>query len=491
MARRCCRFFSRGTTLVLLMSGLLYAVHRFLYSAISLSIPHNLKLALEYIQISLFLLLPVTGWLAESWFGRYRAIFVGLVLSLVIILGGQAAFVMLKFDWTPVPAFTLTVSGSVIAILGMGSFYTIMLPFALDQMIGASAEELSAAVQWYCWGFHIALLIKHILECVPIPNQLQYLDILPVIFLTLSTLCLSAVLIMDCLYHKWLDTNNKTGNPIKLIFQVLNYARKNKCPRLRSAFTYIDEEHPSHIDFGKHKFGGPFTEEEVEDVKTIFRLMPLLLLVFGVYFLCEFELSQVPVTKYCSSIFEHYAISTTIFVLIPVYRFIVYPLIHKYVPSLLKMIGAGLFLSLVSTVIHTVVTAVEYFSEQSQNFTMPDTPQVSLYWILVVEYLNGIGAVVTTVFAAEFAMAQTPNRMRCIIMGLVIAILGWTRHGGDFITKIFHVFKVSQRSMFYCYLVVPPLAMLMLIIFVVAQAIQAEREGEARQHTVVEELFDH
>ena len=47
-------------------------------------------------------------------------------------------------------------------------------------------------------------------------------------------------------------------------------------------------------------------------------------------------------------------------------------------------------------------------------------------------------------------------------MGLVIATLGWTRHGGDFITRIFHVFKVSQRSMFYCYLVLPPLAMLML-----------------------------
>ena len=50
MARRCCRFFSRGTTLVLLMSGLLSAVHLFLYSAISLSLPHNLKLALEYIE---------------------------------------------------------------------------------------------------------------------------------------------------------------------------------------------------------------------------------------------------------------------------------------------------------------------------------------------------------------------------------------------------------------------------------------------------------
>ena len=64
---------------------------------------------------------------------------------------------------------------------------------------------------------------------------------------------------------------------IKLIYEVLNYAQKNKYPRLRSAFTYIDEEQPSRLDFGKqYKFGGPFTEEEVEDVKTVSRLMPLL-----------------------------------------------------------------------------------------------------------------------------------------------------------------------------------------------------------------------
>ena len=69
--------------------------------------------------------------------------------------------------------------------------------------------------------------------------------------------------------------------PIKLIFGVLNYARKNKYPRLRSAFTYIDEEQPSRLDFGKHKFGGPFTEEEVEDVKTIFRFLPLLVVAFA------------------------------------------------------------------------------------------------------------------------------------------------------------------------------------------------------------------
>ena len=107
-------------------------------------------------------------------------------------------------------------------------------------------------------------MIKDILFCAPILQHYepQFLNILLVDF--------------DCLCYKWLDTCDKTGNPIKLIFGVLNYARKNKYPRLRSAFTYIDEEQPSRLDFGKHKFGGPFTEEEVEDVKTIFQFISLL-----------------------------------------------------------------------------------------------------------------------------------------------------------------------------------------------------------------------
>ena len=358
-------------------------------------------------------------------------------------------------------------------------------------MIGASAEEISATVHWYCWGFDIALLLKDVLQCVPIPNQLlQNLDILPVIFLTLGTLCLSAVLIMDCLYHKWLDTNNKTGNPIKLIFQVLNYARKNKCPRLRSALTYIDEEHPSRLDFGKHKFGGPFTEEEVEDIKTIFRLIPLLLSVFGVIFLCEIGPRQIPVAKYtikCVSSLRYCTNSITAFILIPVYRFIVYPLVHKYVPSLLKMIGAGLILSLVSTVINTAVTATGYYS---QNITMTDTIQVPLYWVPVVEFLNGIGVIMAMIYGMEFAMAQTPNRMRGIMMGLVTTIIGWCTFGSKLLSSVFKAF--TQKYILYSCLVLPPLAMLMLIIFVlVAKRYKLrERERHVNIQAIVEEHYE-
>ena len=65
-------------------------------------------------------------------------------------------------------------------------------------------------------------------------------------------------------------TPQTTTNPLKLIARVLHYARKHKYPENRSALTYWEEEAPSRLDLGKEKYGGPFTEEEVEDVKTVF-----------------------------------------------------------------------------------------------------------------------------------------------------------------------------------------------------------------------------
>ena len=58
---------------------------------------------------------------------------------------------------------------------------------------------------------------------------------------------------------------------------VLNYAQKNKYPSNHSALTYWEEEFPSRIDLGKDKYGGrAFTEEEVENVKTFFQILPLM-----------------------------------------------------------------------------------------------------------------------------------------------------------------------------------------------------------------------
>ena len=70
-------------------------------------------------------------------------------------------------------------------------------------------------------------------------------------------------------------------NPFKNIYRVLKYSWNHKVPEHRSAFTYWEEDIPHRIDLGKNKYGGPFTNEEVEDTKTFLSILPLLLCLFG------------------------------------------------------------------------------------------------------------------------------------------------------------------------------------------------------------------
>ena len=77
-------------------------------------------------------------------------------------------------------------------------------------------------------------------------------------------------------FNKTLVKEPTSPNPLKLLYNVLKYAARNKYPRSRSAFSYWDEK-KSRIDLSKTKYGGPFTFEEVEDVKTFLRMLGIIL----------------------------------------------------------------------------------------------------------------------------------------------------------------------------------------------------------------------
>ena len=104
----------------------------------------------------------------------------GLLTTTAALFEISSLLLMLNFDWMLIAEFAITET------IGIGSFYTNMLSFTRNQMIGASAEELSAAVQWYWWGFNISLLIRDGLKCASFP--LHFSPILPAIFFCLRSL---------------------------------------------------------------------------------------------------------------------------------------------------------------------------------------------------------------------------------------------------------------------------------------------------------------
>ena len=125
---------------------------------------------------------PVTGWVVESWLGRHRSITVGFFLSMTEMLLLVTAFIMLQFSSTLIPAFARSFIALLIGSVGIGIISTILLPFTLDQMIGASGDELSAAVQWCYWGVLLGLPILDITQMYPhleydvptLPSHTQY-----------------------------------------------------------------------------------------------------------------------------------------------------------------------------------------------------------------------------------------------------------------------------------------------------------------------------
>ena len=277
------------------------------------------------------------------------------------------------------------------------------------------------------------------------------------------------------------------------------YARKHKYPENRSALTYWEEEAPSRLDLGKDKYGGPFTEEEVEDVKTVFRLIPLVIVcsvasgLFG-----EFTLGLHFEAYGCndSDNFEASLYSLSYIFIIFLHQFLVYPCLYKYIPSMLKRIGMGLVVIFAINILYTGLAVIgNYdFGQIFHCFTaFDDNLSIIHYkWMIFINNLtDAIVRYVYNVVLVEFILAQCPKSMRGTKIGLWYSI--WNLR--DFIQLVvflpflYHIGpEVSLGRGFYYFLARTIFALLCLILFIIlAKRYKLRvREVEINIHRIAE-----
>ena len=390
-----------------------------LYRPIEIST--HLCLALNFVIV---ILAPFIGWLADVKFGRYRIVKFGSILSFSASI--VLYFALLTGGNKSLLSISLYSVALVFQLICLTCFAAAMLPFITDQLVGATSDELSMVVQWYVWGYALGLSLSEAIAFLVIaPNY----EVVNVGLAGIVAVPLAVIIISDSLCQHWLDKTHKVTNPIKLIIQVLNYTRKHRYPERRSAFTYIDEEQPTRIDYGKEKFGGPFTEEEVEDVKTVLRLVPL------VISLSLFEVADVlPENLFNPNTVLHNALDIEIdarlllLLMIPVYRFLLHRFIHRYTPSMLNSLAIGLVLCIVgyialeALVIKRVVDFDDVQSYLSCNITTARPAYYAKwYWKLGPYLLYGIGKTILKVLLYELTIAQSPDKMKGLIIGIMLA----------------------------------------------------------------------
>ena len=364
----------------------------------------------------------VIGLVADICIGRYKII----VASIYCAFIGWITLCISFYVTHKYAHFTLVAVGYLLSSVGAAGILSITIPFNIDQMIGATADELSTIIYWHIFGYPLGRSLTKISNCLTTFEDQKNIS------LCVSGVAITIVMVTYYLLRHHLDTTPLLTNPVKLIVKVLNYARKNKYPRSRSALTYWEESAPSRIDLGKDKYGGPFTEEEVEDVKTFFRYLPLLVCLFGVYVvivvLPSLHVSNniVDSKGYCilSSDNIMYLILS---ILLVTYKIVFSKCCYKYVPSMLKRIGLGLCLLLLCVIMLVAMDLQDY--NIANNCTLShtvynDTTTIDYVFVQVSQIIRGIGTVTVIPTSLELTVAQSPVHMRGLMVGAWFGVIG-------------------------------------------------------------------
>ena len=319
---------------------------------------------------------PLSGFIADVCCGRFKTVMIGLSFLLfnyvplaVFIAWLGVNFhhmnsLLQEYSFKEVaPFYFIGFCSFSLALFGIVAFQANFIQLGLDQLTDSPSKDLRVFVHLAIWANILGTTITDIggaiFKCpiLKLNVRIGYNVVSILVILSIPFL-----LILTCCKYQWFNTEPGHRNPYRNVFKVLNFTRKHKYPLHRSAFTYCDDERPSRIDFAKSRYGGPFTTEQVEDVKAFLRILALLLSV-GATFVMDVPTSYIGFKTFglhtgniedfinrCKiwGIFESSALRYIIAsIFLPIYTFIV---LRSYRISIFARLYAGLILYILGTV---------------------------------------------------------------------------------------------------------------------------------------------
>ena len=414
----------------------------------------SIRILLKSVVGVSFLVYPYVGHITDVYLTRYRSLkcsFILLILTfctLLVYLGFITATAnVLNFSAHQSPLYIPFCVIFVVYIVGLAFFQANAIQFGLDQLLEAPTPKLIAFIRWYYWAQNVGslalfyavgssyLVVGEVTSFTA--DQLSTFTIAAPTFIifTAMTIAVTAVLIKFCAEKKDFYIQKAGLNPFKMVYKVLKYSWKHKVPEHRSAFTYWEEDIPRRIDLGKNKYGGPFTNEEVEDTKTFLRILPLLLCLFGYHLAGEgYSAPEQLQTTSCPSL--------------PVLILIVINPLH--LSALVSVVGIPLYVLqvvLYITVVvnhdttywqqhHSVISLKPQYSPSKQCYIVRTGCKIfysysefdchqykylidnTYLWFIIPQLLNGLSSLLVSMTIFEFICAQAPRTTQGLLIGL-------------------------------------------------------------------------
>ena len=388
------------------------------------------------IQSVLYSLIPFFGWASDAKLGRRLAIELSLWAGWFGTLLQTLSECFQYYSCGTIEVvgkYAVSSVALIFLMISVAMFYANVLAFGMDQLISHSTTKVRSFIYWYTWMLFFS------------GNTVSVTGFLSIVYYYVANMSVSFIsfflfsvsLCFQYWYYEKMEVV-KCINPYKMVYKILKYAIYHKYPMNRSAFSYWENTVPSRIDLAKAKYGGPYCHEKVENVKTFFRIL-LVLLVFS-----PFLISSDPVINHVSSLIPLYKNGlrdfgglasyiiffvgdSTILLAIPLLEFIMLPLFPKLEYILMNPLkGLGLsqvliILAIFLTLLFDVVGRLKTGSNVP-CFTvwMPEDSSINLsYWAFIVpSLLSGIADNVSFLCVFEFVCSQSPFEMNGMLIGL-------------------------------------------------------------------------
>ena len=443
-------------------------------------------LAAVIILLGIVFISPMAGLLADIKFGRYKTLQCSTYITVAAISFFSISFVMYTIvisvvtfrhvDNVPFVFISLYLFGTIgVLITSSIVLTTSAINFGMDQLHDSSTQDSILFVHWYVWLNYLSLLVTGVPWSLFFHDTwyADYVDTFRIVSISLCILTSGVILFLLivslCVVRhrqRWFLIEPGKVNPYKLVYRVVKFAWHHKIPVYRSAFTYCEDEWPSRLDLGKQKYGGPFTVEQVEDVKTFLGILKVLVSIVPIFMLqsvSESTLSQFAIHH--NLFFKppsfhafghmiriegivHYLFLSSgllspllVVVSLPLYLFLLRPFIKNHIPGLLKTIlkriGVGLLLIILSLLCALAMDVVVHernsnqlciFSPNSTTLIVNDStsyrPRLyqNVYFFISQHVLSALYNMLIDIALFEFIASQSPYSMKGLLIGVLFSL---------------------------------------------------------------------
>ena len=457
-------FLCKVSTLILLWTfstGLFYNLSVKPYSFLQISALYEVT-TISMVISSVFLLSPLAGFIADVKFGRLKVLLCGsftMLLSVCSILIVIIVLIISSYSFNATGK-TISVALAISYIFyGFGEvlFISNIVQFGTDQLHDAPTRYSVYFICAYYWTDSFGQLLTAATNVpgheVVIDHNINIIaaDRLKgsLVSLVLSLSMILSIMLLYIVYKKtstWFIFEKCRQNPYMLVSKVVHFALYHKKPLRRSAFTFCVNERPSRLDFGKQRYGGPFTTEQVEDVKVMLNILKIIL-TLGPIFTLE--------SAACFSFLKHfrklisYKVTNPVYVMfighgfivpvskvlgIPVWICLFKPLLSRYFPNMFKRMGIALSLFTTSFIVYFVYDILDYNNSGDltyyYNTCLRNVSYVlnndyiavpSIYVSILQQLIYGWNQMLMYISAYEFICCQSPQYMKGLLFGMFYA----------------------------------------------------------------------